>query len=59
LLIHGEADVIVPPHHAQRLYEAARLPKELWLLPGTGHIQSMRDPALRQRVSDYVRRVVD
>jgi fermentation-respiration switch protein FrsA (DUF1100 family) len=59
LLIHGEADTVVPPHHAQRLYEAARLPKELWLLPGTGHIQSVRDPALRQRLSDYLRRVVD
>jgi hypothetical protein len=59
LLIHGEADTVVPPHHAQRLYEAARQPKELWLLPGTGHIQSVRDQALRQRLSDYLRRVVD
>ena len=59
LLIHGEADAIVPPHHAQRLYETARQPKELWLLPGVGHIQSMRDAALRRRVADYVRRVVD
>jgi len=59
LLIHGEADAIVRPHHAQRLYEAARVPKEIWLLPGVGHIQSTRDPALRRRLSDYVRRVVD
>jgi fermentation-respiration switch protein FrsA (DUF1100 family) len=59
LLIHGEADAIVPPHHAQRLAEAAGPPKELWLLPGVGHIESVRDPALRQRLSDYVRRVAD
>jgi fermentation-respiration switch protein FrsA (DUF1100 family) len=59
LLVHGEADAVVPPQHAQRLYETARLPKELWLLPGVGHIQSVRDPALRRRLSDYVRRVVD
>jgi fermentation-respiration switch protein FrsA (DUF1100 family) len=59
VLIHGDADAIVPPHHAQRLFEAARAPKELWLLPGVGHIQSVRDPALRQRLGDYVRRVVD
>ena len=59
LLIHGEADAVVPPHHAQRLYEAARMPKELWLLPGVGHIQSVRDAALRRRLGDYVRRVVD
>jgi fermentation-respiration switch protein FrsA (DUF1100 family) len=59
VLIHGEADAIVPPLHAQRLYEAAKAPKELWMLPGTGHIQSMRDPALRQRLGDYVRRIVE
>ena len=59
LLIHGEADAVVPPYHAQRLYEAARVPKELWLLPGVGHIQSVRDAALRRRLGDYVRRVVD
>lgn len=59
LLIHGDADAVVPPHHAQRLYAAARLPKELWLLPATGHIESARDPALRRRFSDYVRRAVD
>jgi fermentation-respiration switch protein FrsA (DUF1100 family) len=59
VLIHGEADTIVPPHHAQRLYEAAKAPKELWMLPGTGHIQSVRDPALRQRLADCVRRIVE
>jgi fermentation-respiration switch protein FrsA (DUF1100 family) len=59
LLIHGEADAIVPPHHSQRLAEAAGPPKELWLLPRSGHIQSMSDPALQLRFSDYVRRVVD
>ena len=59
VLIHGEDDTIVPPHHAQRLYEAARLPKELWMLPRTGHTQSVRDPALRRRLGDYMRRVVD
>jgi fermentation-respiration switch protein FrsA (DUF1100 family) len=59
LLIHGEADAVVPPHHAQRLFDAAGRPKELWLLPGVGHIASVRDPALRQRLSDYVRRAAD
>jgi fermentation-respiration switch protein FrsA (DUF1100 family) len=59
VLIHGEADAIVPPHHAQRLYEAAQQPKELWLLPAVGHIQSVRDPSLRRRLGDYVRQVVD
>jgi len=38
LLIHGEDDVLVPIHHAELLYEAAGEPKELWRLPGVGHV---------------------
>lgn len=47
LLVHGDADVIVPAHHAQILFEAARDPKELWLVPGAGHIQAFAFPANR------------
>ncbi|HJT62594.1 MAG TPA: alpha/beta fold hydrolase [Burkholderiales bacterium] len=56
VLIHGEKDPLVPAHHAQRLYEAAKAPKELWMVPGVGHLQSPQDPALRRRLSDYLRR---
>jgi fermentation-respiration switch protein FrsA (DUF1100 family) len=59
LLIHGQRDTIVPPEHSERLYAAAAEPKELWRLPAAGHIQSVRDPALRQRLGDYIRRVVE
>ena len=55
LLIHGESDTTVPPHHSRSLYEAAAEPRELWLVPGAGHIQSLRDPALRRRLADFVR----
>jgi uncharacterized protein len=58
LLIHGERDAIVPPHHSRRLYEIAAEPKELWLAPDAGHIQALRDPALRRRLGDFVRRAV-
>jgi fermentation-respiration switch protein FrsA (DUF1100 family) len=33
LIIHGQDDRVVDPRDAQRLYAAAREPKELWLLP--------------------------
>ena len=58
LLIHGERDAIVPAHHSKLLYDAAPEPKELWLLPAAGHIQAVRDPALRRRLSDFVREKV-
>jgi fermentation-respiration switch protein FrsA (DUF1100 family) len=54
LLIHGEADTAVPVHHAHRLFEAAQHPKELWLLPGVGHVGAyFHDRDL------YVRRIVN
>ena len=37
LIIHGQKDSVVDPRDAQRLYAAAQEPKELWLLPDTGH----------------------
>jgi fermentation-respiration switch protein FrsA (DUF1100 family) len=37
-IIHGDADSLVPVHHAQMLYEAAGEPKELWRLPGVDHV---------------------
>lgn len=37
LIAHGDADDIVPYQHAERLYSAARSPKELARLPGAGH----------------------
>jgi dipeptidyl aminopeptidase/acylaminoacyl peptidase len=38
LLIHGDEDETVPVHHALMLYAAAGEPKELWQLPGVGHV---------------------
>lgn len=37
LIMHGEADDIVPYAHAERLFSAAATPKELARLPGAGH----------------------
>ncbi len=37
LIIHGLKDSIVDPHDATLLYNVAREPKELWLLPGVEH----------------------
>ena len=54
LLIHGEADKIVPSHHSRLLYARAGEPKELWLVPGAGHIEAMRDPQVRKRLVAYL-----
>ena len=40
LIIHGDADTMVPPSMAQRLYNAAADPKQIAMIPGGGHENS-------------------
>ena len=54
LLIHGERDSIVPPHHSKLLYDAAQEPKAYWEIPDRGHIQALRDAAVRKRLADFL-----
>jgi fermentation-respiration switch protein FrsA (DUF1100 family) len=56
LFIHGDADTIVPLHHSQRLYELCGYPKDLWVIPGAGHIQAMKDREVRKRLTEYLER---
>lgn len=58
LVLHGDQDRIVPVHHAQLLYDAALEPKQLWIVPGAGHIQATGDPAVRDRLVAYLREVL-
>lgn len=55
LLIHGERDRIVPIAHAERLYAAARAPKDFWRYDG-GHIAAFRSEAMRDRLVSYLTR---
>ncbi|HYZ54392.1 MAG TPA: alpha/beta fold hydrolase [Streptosporangiaceae bacterium] len=54
LIVHGDKDLYFPVEHAQRLYEAARDPKELWLVPGFGHAETGCRPALVDRIGRWV-----
>jgi fermentation-respiration switch protein FrsA (DUF1100 family) len=56
LFIHGKEDLVVPPHHSQRLYERAREPKQLWVVPDTGHIQAVRNREFRDRLARFLER---
>ena len=38
LLAHGSEDRMVSPQDAEALYARAREPKELWVVPGAGHV---------------------
>ena len=54
LLIHGDRDIVIPFHHSQKLFELARNPKELWIIPGAGHGQTLASDAVRKRLVDYL-----
>jgi dipeptidyl aminopeptidase/acylaminoacyl peptidase len=52
-IIHGTKDELFPLYHAQKMYEAAQAPKQLWLIEGLGH-----DNPVRGREEEYRERVV-
>jgi alpha-beta hydrolase superfamily lysophospholipase len=56
LFIHGDSDRVIPPHHSRQLFERAREPKELLVVPGAGHIQSLNSPAAREYLVEYLLR---
>ena len=53
LLICGTRDRRIPCRHAQRIYESARGPKELWNVDGAEHAS-----ALGRAPAEYERRVI-
>jgi fermentation-respiration switch protein FrsA (DUF1100 family) len=58
LVIHGDQDPIVPAHHGQRLFELAREPKQIWIVPDGGHIQAFRKSEYRDRFVAWLTEVL-
>jgi fermentation-respiration switch protein FrsA (DUF1100 family) len=54
LVVHGDKDEFFPTDHAEQLYEAARDPKELWIVPGFGHAETGAKPALLDRIAGWM-----
>jgi len=55
LVIHGDADNIVPIVHGRRLYDAAGEPKEFWAVAGGNHIDAFRYATYRERFLNFLR----
>lgn len=55
LIIHGTHDQLFPVYHAQKMYNAAKEPKELWLIEGFGHANPVigQEEAYRARVVTF------
>jgi dipeptidyl aminopeptidase/acylaminoacyl peptidase len=46
LLVHGDADELIPLEHARRLYQKAKEPKELKIIPGARHKMRLEKAAM-------------
>jgi pimeloyl-ACP methyl ester carboxylesterase len=53
LIVHGDQDEYFPADHAEQLFEAAREPKELWIVPGLGHAESAANAGLLDRIARW------
>jgi fermentation-respiration switch protein FrsA (DUF1100 family) len=58
LIIQGDRDPIVPVGHGRRLFELAREPKQLWIVPGGGHIQAFQLQGYRDRFVAWLQQVL-
>lgn len=56
LFIHGETDTFVPTEMAHHLFAAKPAPKQLWIVPNTGHTDSYRNhpEEYTKRVKEFV-----
>lgn len=47
LILHGDADVVIPVHHGRQLFAAARQPKYGFFPVGVGHVEVSSEDILR------------
>jgi len=61
LIIHGDADELVPTEMAYELYEAASGEKELWIVPDVGHVKAYtkETEAYQERLQQFIDEVFD
>lgn len=55
LVIHGNADHIIPMHHGVRLFESALPPKYFWEIERGRHIDSLGRVAVRNKFTGFIR----
>lgn len=53
LVVHGDRDAYFPADHAEQIFEAARQPKELWVVPGLGHAEAAMSDPLIDRIAAW------
>jgi len=58
LLIHGAEDTDTPPEHSRRVFEALAGPKELLIVTGAHHNESLRREETWRQIQGWVDHVL-
>jgi pimeloyl-ACP methyl ester carboxylesterase len=59
LIVHGDRDHYFPLEHPEALFDAAREPKELWVIEGFGHAENAATPELLDRIGAHLPELLD
>jgi fermentation-respiration switch protein FrsA (DUF1100 family) len=59
LVVHSRDDQVIPFHHGEDLYQAAKRPKEFWEAKRASHIAVFRNPETRKKLVDYLREAMN
>lgn len=59
LFLHGTADRVIPASHSQRLYDRAREPKTLWLVPDLDHTEAITNRRWQDRIAAFLLAALD
>jgi fermentation-respiration switch protein FrsA (DUF1100 family) len=61
LVIHGDADELVPTIMSHDIYDAAGGDKELWIVPNAGHAKAFDNVTeeYEGRIKAFIERVID
>lgn len=57
MIIHADADEVIPLRSGLKLYDRAKKPKELLIADGKGRAQALADIAIRKRLITYLDKV--
>jgi len=59
LIVHGQADLVVPSHHGDRLFAVAAEPKAIWKPEEAGHIAAFATLGMQQRLLAHLTSLVE
>jgi len=58
LIIHGAEDKVINPKHSQELFEAAKQPKEHWVIENAGHNNVLKGQTMRHELLKYLQKLL-